>query len=80
MARLAAQVRDINRDNSATPGGKPRRKVRLMPARLKALRLHGKYIGYLRHLKPKQKAEVRALPAKKGVRGAIARARRLAGR
>ena len=63
-----------------TPKEKPRRKLKLLPARLKALRLHGKYIGYLRHLKPRQKAEVRALRAKKGIRAAIARARKLAGR
>ena len=80
LARLAAQVRVINRSNSPTLKGKPRRKLKLLPARLKALRLHGKYIGYLRHLKPRQKAEVRALRAKKGIRAAIARARKLAGR
>jgi hypothetical protein len=79
LARLAAQVRDIGRNNPATPGGKPRRKLALSPARLKALRLHGKYLGYLRHLKPRAKAKVRALRAKKGVRAAIARARKLAG-
>ena len=28
--------------------GKPRRKLKLMPARLKALRLHGRYLGYMR--------------------------------
>ena len=54
------------------------RKLKLLPARLKALRLHGRYLGYMRQLKAK--AEVRALRAKKGVRAAIARARRLAGR
>ncbi len=80
LVRLAAQVRVIRRNDSATPNGKPRRKVRLSPARLKALRLHGKYLGYLRHLKPRQKADVRALRAKKGVRAAIKRARRLAAR
>jgi hypothetical protein len=80
LARLAAQVRDIKRNNSATPKGKPRRKVKLMPARLKALRLHGRYIGYMRHLRSRAKAEVRALRAKKGVRAAIVRARKLAGK
>ena len=80
LARLAAQVRDISRNNSAKPAGKPRRKLKLMPARLKALRLHGRYLGYIRQLKSKAKAEVRALRAKKGVRAAIARARTLAAR
>ena len=77
LARLAAQVRDINRNNAAT---KPRRKLKLLPARLKALRLHGRYLGYMRQLKSRAKAEVRALRAKKGVRAAIARARKLAAR
>ena len=80
LARLAAQVRAISRNNSSTPKGKPRRKLKLLPARLKALRLHGRYLGYMRQLKSRAKAEVRALRAKKGVRAAIARARRLAGR
>ena len=79
LARLAVQVRDISRSNSATPGGKPRRKVKLLPARLKALRLYGRYLGYMRQLKSRAKAEVRALRAKKGVRAAIKRARKLAG-
>jgi hypothetical protein len=34
-------------------------------------------MGFLRHLKPRQKAEVKALRAKKGVKAAIARARKL---
>ena len=79
LARLAAQMRVVSRENSPTPKGKPRRKIKLSPARLKALRLHGKYMGYLRHLKPKQKAKVKALRAKKGVMAAIKRARKLAG-
>jgi len=78
--RLAAQVRNIGRNNSATPKGKPCRKLKLLPARLKALRLHGKYLGYLRHLKPKQKAKVRRLREEKGVMAAIKQARKLAGR
>lgn len=80
LARLARQVRDIGRTNSAKPAGKPRRKLKLMPARLKALRLHGRYLGYMRQLKSRAKAEVRALRAKKGVKVAIKRARKLAGR
>ncbi len=54
-------------------------RVKLLPACLKALRLHGRYIGYMRHLKSRAKAEVRVLRAKKGVRVAIARARKVAG-
>ncbi len=77
LARLVTKVREISRNSSATPDGKPRRKLKLSPARLKALRLHGKYLGYLRHLKPRQKAKVRRLRTEKGIRAAIARAREL---
>jgi len=80
LARLATQVRDISRNNSTQPAGKPRRKLKLMPARLKALRLHGRYLGYIRQLKPKQRAEVKAAREKKGVEAAIKRARKLATR
>jgi len=48
--------------------------------RLRALGLHGRYLGYMRHLKSRAKAEVRALRTKKGLRAAIKRARKLAGR
>jgi hypothetical protein len=56
----------------------PRRRMKLTPARLKALRLHGQYLGYMRQLKPGAKAEVKALREKKGVEAAVAKARRLA--
>src|SRR5207237_6633371 len=79
LARLAAHVRDVGLDK-ATPAGKPRSKRNPSPARLKALRLQGRNLGYMRQLKPRQKAEVRALRAKKGVKAAIKRARKLAGR
>jgi hypothetical protein len=42
-----------------------------------SLVLQGRYIGYLRHLKPRQKAQVRKIREAQGVRAAIARARRL---
>ena len=78
LARLTAQVSTLDRGSQARPAGKPRRKIKVSPSRLNALRLHGRYLGYVRQLKPRQRAEMRALRAKKGVRAAIARARRLA--
>ncbi len=42
-----------------------------------SLVLQGRYIGYLRHLKPRQKAQVREIREVRGVRAAIARARKL---
>ncbi len=79
LARLAAQVSDISRNDSATLKGKPSRKLKLTPARLKALRLHGRYLGYVRQLKPRQRAQVKSIREKKGVKAAIKRARKLAG-
>lgn len=42
-----------------------------------ALVLQGRYMGYMRQLKPKQKAQVRKVKEVKGVGAAIAAARRL---
>jgi len=58
----------------------PRRKLRLSPERRRALKLQGSYLGYMRQLKPTQKARVKAVKAKKGIHAAIATARRLAGK
>jgi hypothetical protein len=56
------------------------RKLRLSAERRAALKLQGQYMGYLRGLKPGQKVRVKALRAAKGVRPAIAFAKRLAKR
>ena len=56
------------------------RTLRLSAERRAALRLQGQYMGHLRSLKPRQKSRVKALRAAKGVRPAIAFARRLAKR
>jgi len=42
-----------------------------------SLKLRGRYMGYMRHLKPRQKAQVRKVRESKGVRPAIARAKAL---
>lgn len=75
LRRLASSV-GSPQSQSGAPA--PRRKLRLSPARKAALKLQGQYMGYLRSLKPKQKAEVKALREKKGIRPAIARAKRYA--
>ncbi len=45
-----------------------------------SLKLQGRYMGYIRQLKPRQKAQVRKIKETKGVRAAIAKARRLSQR
>jgi hypothetical protein len=80
LARLVELLLARYEGGEPGPRARPRPKLKLSPARLKGLKLHGKYIGYPRHLKPRAKAEVRSLRAKKGVKAAIKRAKKLAGK
>lgn len=53
-------------------------KLKLSAARRAALKLQGQYMGYIRSLKPRQKARVRGVRETKGIEAAIALARKLA--
>ena len=66
---------------SVEPGRKTAvpRKLKLSPARRRALKLQGRYLGYMRQLAPAQKARVRATKSAKGMNAAIALAKKLAG-
>jgi len=78
LRRLASMVGQLN--GRIERRRKPRSGSR-RPLSAKArisLKLHGKYIGYLRHLKPRQKAQVRKIREAKGVRVAIDKAREMA--
>lgn len=57
----------------ATGGAqRPRRRSLKMSPKVRALRrLQGKYMGYVRRLKPAEKARVRALREKQGIQAAI---------
>jgi len=76
LARLAPAL-DAATRGPANPGRRGR-KLKLSLARRASLKLQGQYMGYLRTLKPRQKARVKALRTAKGVRPAIALARKLA--
>lgn len=78
LVGLARALERASTPRSAAPSKPSRRRLTLSPARRRALRLHGRYLGFIRQLRPRQRAEVRALRARKGVRAAIARARKLA--
>jgi hypothetical protein len=52
----------------------------LSPQRRAALKLQGRYMGHTRLLKPREKAQVKALRATKGIHAAIALAARLSKR
>ena len=81
LRRLDKRVRQIDRRSSiaAKPTGS-RRAVTLTPKRRAQLKLQGAYMGFMRQLKPAQKAKIKALKAKKGFEAAIRQARRIAGR
>ena len=57
-----------------------RRKPTLSPARRRALKFQGQYMSEVRELGPRQKAQVKALRAAKGVEAAIRYARKLSRR
>jgi hypothetical protein len=54
------------------------RKLRLSATRRAALKLHGKYLGTVRPLSKANRAKVKAIRQKSGVRAAIAAARKMA--
>ena len=63
-----------------TAASSPRPRRPLSPARRAALKLQGSYLGYMRQLKLAEKARVRRIRESKGIRPAIAAARRMAAR
>jgi len=77
LRRLASMVGQLNGriERRRKPRAGSRR--RLSAKARAAMVLQGRYIGYLRHLKPRQKAQVRKIREAKGVRVAITRARQL---
>jgi hypothetical protein len=54
------------------------RHLNLSPKRRAALKVHGQYLGYVRQLTPRQKAQVKTVQSTRGYPAAIALARRLA--
>lgn len=70
---VAAIVADAQK---AVTRRKPKRRV--TPARRAAMKLHGKYLGTIRPLSKANRARVKAIREKSGVRAAIAVAKRMA--
>ncbi len=62
----------------APQAGGARRAVTLSPKARASLKLQGRYMGYMRQLKPRQKVQVRRIKETKGVRAAIGKARAMA--
>jgi hypothetical protein len=76
LGRLAPALEAAAKGSAMPTARRPRRKP--SPKRLAALRLQGRYMGYVRTLGPKQKARVKALRAARGVDAAISLAKKLA--
>jgi hypothetical protein len=85
LTALGRALEQLGSAASAEPRVRQKAKVRVARApkrkltadRLAALRVQGEYIGQLRNLKPRQKAQVKALRAAKGVKAAIGLAKKL---
>jgi hypothetical protein len=64
----------VAQTNGRAVSAQPQRK---MSAKARAsLKLQGRYMGYMRQLKPRQKAQIRKIKETKGVRAAIGEAKR----
>ncbi len=72
---LATKARLLER--AALKSSKTRRKITITPKRRAQLKLQGQYMGYMRQLKPRQKAQVKAAKEKGGYGAGIAAAKKL---
>lgn len=59
-------------------GDRPARRLRLSASRRAALKLQGRYMGYLRGLAPRDRKRVKARRAAQGLSAAVALAKTLA--
>lgn len=77
LRRLAPLLSAATTINGSSKGNGGHRRPRLSAKARASLILQGRYMGYMRQLKPRQKAQVREIREAKGVKGAIAEARNL---
>ena len=92
LARLGTQARKAARDAARSARrsgrktgrwvgvlGKPRLRPKLTPKRRAQLKLQGKYMGFMRQLKPAQKLRVKAVKEKRGFEAATRVAKKIVG-
>ena len=77
IRRLAPMLKAMAVTNGSE-GVTSRRRPRLSVKQRAALKIQGRYMGFMRQLRPKQKAEVRRIREKMGVIAAVRRAESLA--
>jgi len=77
LNKLEGRLRRLQRQ-AERAAGRGKRTIRITAKRRAQLKLQGAYMGFMRQLKPAQKAKVKALKAKRGFEAAIRAAKRLA--
>ena len=77
IAPLLGEHADVVITARGGEGRRTRRKPRLSVRQRAALKLQGKYMGTMRGLTPRDKALVKRVRAERGIRAAIAAARRM---
>lgn len=75
LRRLAPRLHTLGNGHANGKAERSTRKLSLSRKRRAQLKLQGQYMGYLRGLKPRQKAEVRKIRERKGVVMAISKAK-----
>ena len=76
--RRLAPILKAAASNGHSSNGLRRRRLNLTPKQRAALKLQGRYMGFIRQLKPKQKEEVRKIRERRGVLAAVQKAEQLA--
>lgn len=77
IRRLAPILKAVASNGHST-NGFGRKRLNLTPKQRAALKLQGRYMGFIRQLTPKEKAEVRRIRERRGVLAAVQKAEQLA--
>jgi hypothetical protein len=77
IGRLAPILKAATSTNGR-PTAPARKRLRLSPQMRAALKLQGRYMGFIRQLSPKQKEDVKRTRASRGIEAAIKKAEKLA--
>ena len=79
ISRLAPVLKAAASTNGRSASAAPRRRtLKLTPQLRAALKLQGRYMGFIRQLAPRQKEDVKRLRARRGIEAAIRKAEKLA--
>src|SRR5881397_558416 len=78
IRRLTPILKSMASANGGGPVPGRRRRPRLSAKQRAALKLQGRYMGFIRQLRPKQKAEVRKIRESRGIHAAVQKAEQLA--